>query len=105
MKSFFLLYVISFSNHINKEDFLYYGMGLGLFRAPNTLEKARNIIEALVDNLKASNLLLETSRIRFVRLHDVVQTVVIIIDGAWSRSMFRPKRDRKPKSNDEFYYY
>ena len=26
-------------------------------------------------------------------------------DGAWSRPISRPKRDRKPKSNDEFYYY
>ena len=26
-------------------------------------------------------------------------------DGAWSRLISRPKRDRKPKSNDEFYYY
>ena len=26
-------------------------------------------------------------------------------DGAWCRLISRPKRDRKPKSNDEFYYY
>ena len=26
-------------------------------------------------------------------------------DGAWSRPISRHKRDRKPKSNDEFYYY
>ena len=26
-------------------------------------------------------------------------------DGAWSRPISRPKRDRKPKSNDEFDYY
>ena len=26
-------------------------------------------------------------------------------DGAWSRPLYGPKRDRKPKSNDEFYYY
>ena len=26
-------------------------------------------------------------------------------DGVWSRPISRPKRDRKPKSNDEFYYY
>ena len=25
--------------------------------------------------------------------------------GAWSRPLYGPKRDRKPKSNDEFYYY
>ena len=26
-------------------------------------------------------------------------------DGAWSRPLYRPKRDRKPKSNEGFYYY
>ena len=26
-------------------------------------------------------------------------------DKAWSRPISRPKRDRKPKSNDNFYYY
>ena len=26
-------------------------------------------------------------------------------DGAWSRPISRPRRDRKPKSNDDFYYY
>ena len=25
-------------------------------------------------------------------------------DGAWSRPLYRPKRDRKPKSNEDFYY-
>ena len=26
-------------------------------------------------------------------------------DRAWRRPIYRPKRDMKPKSNDEFYYY
>ena len=26
-------------------------------------------------------------------------------DGAWNRPISRPKRNMKPKSNDEFYYY
>ena len=26
-------------------------------------------------------------------------------DGAWSRPISRPKRDRKPKSTNDFYYY
>ena len=26
-------------------------------------------------------------------------------DGAWSRPLYRPKQDRKPKSNEDFYYY
>ena len=28
-----------------------------------------------------------------------------VSDGAWSRPLYRPKRDRKPKSNEDFYYY
>ena len=30
---------------------------------------------------------------------------VELADRAWSRPMYRPKRDKKLKSNDEFYYY
>ena len=26
-------------------------------------------------------------------------------DRAWNRPISRPKRDRKPKSNNDFYYY
>ena len=26
-------------------------------------------------------------------------------NGVWSTSLYRPKRDRKPKSNNNFYYY
>ena len=26
-------------------------------------------------------------------------------DGAWSRPLYKPKRDRKSKSNNDFYYY
>ena len=29
----------------------------------------------------------------------------VVGDGAWSRPLYRPKRDRKPKSNEDFYYY
>ena len=29
----------------------------------------------------------------------------LVFDGVWSRLISRPKRDRKPKSNDEFYYH
>ena len=31
--------------------------------------------------------------------------IYIQIDGAWSRSISRLRRDKKPKSNDDFYYY
>ena len=28
-----------------------------------------------------------------------------LTDGAWSRLISRPRRDKKFKSNDDFYYY
>ena len=79
LKSFFLLCAIASTNDINIEDLFYYGMGLGLFRGTNTLEEAKNRIDTLVDNLKASNLLLETGHFGFVRIHDVVRNVAVII--------------------------
>ena len=43
------------------------------------MEKTRNRVETLVDNLKASNLLLETGDNVFVRMHDVVHDVALAI--------------------------
>ena len=45
------------------------------------MEKTRNRVETLVDNLKASNLLLETGDNAFVRMHDVVRDVALAITG------------------------
>ena len=72
VKSLFLLCGL-FSNYIHLRDLLKYGVGLRLFQGTNTLEEAKNRIDALVDNLKTSNLLLETGRDGVARMHDVVR--------------------------------
>ena len=77
VKSFFLLCGMVQTNYIGIVDLLYYGVGLGLFRGTITLDEAKNRTDALVDNLKASNLLLETRYNAVVRMHDVVQTVAL----------------------------
>ncbi|RVW70657.1 putative disease resistance protein [Vitis vinifera] len=77
-KSLFLLCGLM-DNDIFIDDLLKYVMALRLFQGTNTLEETRNKVETLVDNLKASNLLLETSDNAFVRMHDVVRDVALAI--------------------------
>ena len=81
VKPFFLLCAIISTDYINIADFLYYGMGLRLFKGTNTLEEAKDRTATLFDNLKASNLLLETSYDAVVRMHDVVRNVAVIISS------------------------
>ena len=66
-KSFFLLCGIISANYIHVGDLLKYGMGLQLFQGTNTLEEAKNRIDTLVNNLKASNFLLGTGHNAVVR--------------------------------------
>ena len=73
VKSFFLLCGLYPHNYISTKDLLKYGVGLRLFQGTNTLEEAKNRMAALVDNLKASNLLLETGHNAVLRMHDVVR--------------------------------
>ena len=79
VKPFFLLCDIISISIIDIADFLYYGMGLRLFKGTNTLEEVKDRTDTLVDNLKASNLLLEIGQVGFVRMHDVVRNVAVII--------------------------
>ena len=79
VKPFFLLCAIISIGNIDIADLLYYGMGLRLFKGTNTLEEAKDRTDTLVDNLKASNLLLETGHNAAVRIHDVVRNVAVII--------------------------
>ena len=73
VKSFFLLCGLYPHNYISTWDLLKYGVGLRLFQGTNSLEEAKNRMDALVDNLKASNLLLETGHNAVLRMHDVVR--------------------------------
>ncbi|KAJ9682453.1 hypothetical protein PVL29_018383 [Vitis rotundifolia] len=78
VKSLFLLCGLM-SNDIHIRDLLKYGMGLQLFPGTNTLEEAKNRMDALVDYLKASNLLLHTENNAVVRMHDVLRSVALDI--------------------------
>ena len=79
VKPFFLLCAIISIGNIDIADLLYYGMGLRLFKGTNTLKEAKDRTDTLVDNLKASNLLLETGHNADVRIDDVVRNVAVII--------------------------
>ncbi|KAG6646096.1 probable disease resistance protein At4g27220 isoform X2 [Carya illinoinensis] len=66
--------------YISYRDLLRYGFGLRLFYGIDTLEKARNRLETLVNNLRDSCLLLQSphSSEEFY-MHDVVRRVATII--------------------------
>ncbi|KAJ9682210.1 hypothetical protein PVL29_018203 [Vitis rotundifolia] len=52
-----------------------YGVGLDLFQNINALEEARDRLHTLINDLKASSLLLESNHDAYVRMHDVVRQV------------------------------
>ncbi|CBI22343.3 unnamed protein product, partial [Vitis vinifera] len=74
VKSFFLLCGLISQNDFHIWDLLKYGVGLRLFQGTNTLEEVKNRIDTLVNNLKSSNLLLETGHNAVVRMHDLVRS-------------------------------
>ena len=76
---FFMLCAIISIGNIDIADLLNYGMGLRLFKGTNTLKEAKDRTNTLIDNLKTSNLLLETGSNAIVRMHDVVRNVAVII--------------------------
>ena len=82
IKSFFLL-CGQMDSSIYYRDLLKYCFGLCLFPSICTLEEARNKVSTLVRNLKDSCLLLEDSHTRdYVRMHDLVRDVAILIAKA-----------------------
>ncbi|KAH9671956.1 Disease resistance protein [Citrus sinensis] len=60
------------------DDLMRYGIGLGLFSNVRTSEAARNRVYTLVDNLKASSLLLDGDKDE-VKLHDIIYAVAVSI--------------------------
>ena len=95
VKSFFLLCGL-LSNYNLIRDLLKYGVGLQLFEGTNTLEEGRDRIDALVERLQSSNLLLHTEDKEIVRMHDVIRNVALEIaskehhestfqKGGWSK--------------------
>ncbi|KAH9753053.1 Disease resistance protein [Citrus sinensis] len=55
------------------------GMGLGLFKYVRTLENARNRVDALIDKLKSSCLLLDGDAEDEVKMHDIIHAVAVSI--------------------------
>ncbi|XP_019449300.1 PREDICTED: disease resistance protein At4g27190-like [Lupinus angustifolius] len=71
-KSLFLLIGSHGENYVHIEDLFVYGWGVGLFEHVETLADARNKLDKLIYDLKASSLLLEGER-EWVRMHDVIR--------------------------------
>ncbi|XP_073265190.1 probable disease resistance protein At4g27220 isoform X2 [Populus alba] len=79
IKSLFLLCGQLRSNNILISNLLRYGIGLDLFKGRSTLEETRNRLHTLVDELKASCLLLEGDNDGSVKMHDVVHSFAISV--------------------------
>ncbi|KAJ6928872.1 disease resistance protein [Populus alba x Populus x berolinensis] len=77
IKSLFLLCGQFLTYDSSISDLLKYAIGLDLFKGRSKLEEARNRLRTLVDELKASCLLLEGDRDGRVKMHDVVQSFAI----------------------------
>ncbi|KAJ4717185.1 Disease resistance protein [Melia azedarach] len=60
-------------------DLLTYGMGLNLFMDVHTLEQGRNKVQALIDILTTSCLLLDGETEDDVKMHDIVHVVAVSI--------------------------
>ncbi|XP_050364186.1 probable disease resistance protein At4g27220 [Argentina anserina] len=61
------------------EDLIKYGLGKGLFRDAATLEESRSRACSVINYLKSSSLLLESRWDEFVRMHDVIRDVAMLI--------------------------
>ena len=75
VKSLFLLCGLLDYGDTLINDLFKYGVGLHLFQNVDTLEEARDRLHTLINNLKASSLLLESHYYDYVRMHDVVREV------------------------------
>ncbi|TXG69557.1 hypothetical protein EZV62_004492 [Acer yangbiense] len=80
LKSIFLLCsTLIFISNASVEGLLRYAVGLHLFSTINTMEAARDRVNTLIQKLKKSCLLLDTSEGEFFFMHDVVRDVGISI--------------------------
>ncbi|KAJ6996130.1 disease resistance protein [Populus alba x Populus x berolinensis] len=77
IKSLFLLCGQFLTYDSSISDLLKHAIGLDLFKGRSKLEEARNSLRTLVDELKASCLLLEGDRDGRVKMHDVVRSFAI----------------------------
>ncbi|KAJ7961869.1 Disease resistance protein [Quillaja saponaria] len=72
IKSLFLLIALHGQHSVEKHDLSIISVGLGLFKNVDTLEDARNRLDKLTNDLKASCLLIEDGR-EEVKIHDLVR--------------------------------
>ncbi|KAK3198952.1 hypothetical protein Dsin_022367 [Dipteronia sinensis] len=78
-KSCFLLCSLFPEDHeIDLEQLVRYGLGLGLYQGTDSIEEARSELGVMVNNLKASSLLLDAKE-GYVKMHDVVRDVALWI--------------------------
>ncbi|TXG59156.1 hypothetical protein EZV62_016985 [Acer yangbiense] len=79
-KSLFLLCSLyKASSNISLNYLLRYCIGFGLFQDVSTLEQGRNRFHKLINDLKASCLLLEGTTNKRVKMHDIIHVVAISI--------------------------
>ncbi|XP_059638750.1 probable disease resistance protein At4g27220 [Cornus florida] len=71
--------LFSEDTEISIDDLVKYGVGTGFLRGLDTMKKKRDRAKTLVSILKKSNLLLEGKDENFVKLHDVIRDVAILI--------------------------
>ncbi|XP_062082835.1 probable disease resistance protein At4g27220 [Humulus lupulus] len=64
---------------IKVEDLIRYSVGWRLLQGINTMKKARNRVNSLVDKLKSHCLLLDGENENYVKMHDVIRDVCIVI--------------------------
>ncbi|KAI9168755.1 hypothetical protein LWI28_001541 [Acer negundo] len=93
LKSTFLLCCIMvFIYDASVEGLLRYGMGLRLFNTITTMEATRNRVNTLIQRLKKSCLLLDTTEVERFAMYDVVRDVGRSI-AQRDRNMFIVKND------------
>ncbi|KAK0595920.1 hypothetical protein LWI29_011077 [Acer saccharum] len=101
LKSTFLLCsTMGFTSDASIEKLLRYGMGLNLFKTVYTMEEARDKVNTLVQELKNSSLLLETSDNERFSIHDVVRDSLSLKDLPKLRS-FCCEAEEASKSDPE----
>ncbi|XP_028058088.1 disease resistance protein At4g27190-like isoform X2 [Camellia sinensis] len=89
------------------EDLVRYAIGIELFERIDSVHQARNRVYSVVDDLKKCYLLMESGRVDYIKMHDVVRDVAISIASREEHSIVVrcdevlkewPKKDRLEKN-------
>ncbi|XP_065848950.1 uncharacterized protein [Euphorbia lathyris] len=79
VKSFFLLCALFGQSNIRIQYLLTHSMGLSLFKGIRNIEGAREKVLTLIRELQANSLLLDGDMIGFVKMHNVVRDVALLL--------------------------